>query len=473
MDKKYKLMLLALACCAGGMSAQTLVQARKWFTDGEFEKAKPVFQRLVKQAPSNANYNFWYGACCYETGEINEALPYLEKSAQRKVVDGFLYLSRAYYDLYRFDDAITNLEDHIYWLERKKRDTSVADSLMTKYRLGARMIRGVEKVTVIDSFVVDKKEFLSAYKLSKESGEIIPTMTNSTACIRFVNEMGDRMVEAIPDAEGETKLYSSVKLTDEWGKPRSLEDLNGSGQNLNYPFMDSDGITLYYAAQGEGSIGGYDIFVTRYNSDNNTYFRPDNIGMPFNSPFNDYMYAIDDFNNLGWFASDRWQPEGKVCVYVFIPNETKNVYDYETTEPETLTELAMLKGIQKTWSDTGKVRIAKQQLAQIMYGGEEEKQRHDFNFIISDNAVYHFLSDFRSAEARKMYQTLQQKEKDLTTLSQSLEQLRSQYASAAQSGKEQMAPGILDKEKRVEELYKEIESLGTDIRNTEIKSLTH
>ena len=155
MDKKYKLMLLALACCSGSMSAQTLAQARKWFTDGDFEKAKPVFQRLVKQAPSNANYNYWYGACCYETGETSEALPYLEKSAQRKVIDGFLYLSKAYYDLYRFDDAITNLEDHIYWLERKKRDTAEADSLMTRFRLGARMIRGVEKVTVIDSFVVD------------------------------------------------------------------------------------------------------------------------------------------------------------------------------------------------------------------------------------------------------------------------------------------------------------------------------
>ena len=157
--------------------------------------------------------------------------------------------------------------------------------------------------------------------------------------------------------------------------------------------------------------GGYDIFITRYNSDDNTYFRPDNIGMPFNSPYNDYMYAVDDFNNLGWFASDRRQPEGKVCIYVFVPNETKDVYDYETTEPEALAELAMLKEIQKTWSDAGKVRIAKQQLAQIMYGEEEQKQRHDFYFVIDDNAVYHFLSDFRSAEARKMFQSLQQKEK--------------------------------------------------------------
>ena len=61
---------------------------------------------------------------------------------------------------------------------------------------------------------------------------------------------------------------------------------------------------------------------------------PENVGMPFNSPYNDYMYVIDEFNDLGWFASDRYQPEDKVCVYVFVPNESKQVYDYESTSPK-------------------------------------------------------------------------------------------------------------------------------------------
>ena len=161
MNKKHTLALLLL-CAAGGVSAQTLSQAQKWFTNGEFDKAKPVFERLVKQSPSSANYNFWYGACCYETGELDKALPYLEKSAKRKVINGFLYLGKAYYDLYRFDDAISSLEDHIYWLELKKRDTSEAEKLMVKFRQGARMIRGIEKIAVIDSFSIDKADFLKA-----------------------------------------------------------------------------------------------------------------------------------------------------------------------------------------------------------------------------------------------------------------------------------------------------------------------
>ena len=168
MTTRYKLTLLALCSC-GGTFSQTLNQAKQWFNAGELEKAKPVFERLVRQAPSNASYNYWYGACCYETGELQKSVPSLEKRAARKYIDDYLYLSRAYYDLYRFDEAIENLEEHIYWLERKKRDASSTDGLMTKYRMGARMIRGVENVKVVDRLEGDKASFSKAYRPSKDA----------------------------------------------------------------------------------------------------------------------------------------------------------------------------------------------------------------------------------------------------------------------------------------------------------------
>ena len=74
MITKYTLTLLTLFCMSN-IAAQTLNQAKQWFNEGKFAEAKPVFQRLVKQAPSNANYNFWYGACCSETGELAESKP--------------------------------------------------------------------------------------------------------------------------------------------------------------------------------------------------------------------------------------------------------------------------------------------------------------------------------------------------------------------------------------------------------------
>ena len=44
------------------------------------------------------------------------------------------------------------------------------------------------------------------------------------------------------------------------------------------------------------------------------------------------MMVIDEAKQLGWFVSDRYQPEGKVCVYLFIPNDNRERVDSEDVE---------------------------------------------------------------------------------------------------------------------------------------------
>lgn len=464
-QKKYLTALLGL-CMAGTAGAQTLTQAKNFFEQGEFEKAKPVFERLVKQSPSNASYNFWYGACCYETGENEKAYTYLSKSAKRRYIDAYLYLGKWCYDAYRFDEAEENLNEYIDLRSRKKGSTEDGERMLEKVRRGQRMIRGVEKVAVIDSFVVDKQDFLKAYKLSADAGDIRITENG----VQFTNEMGDKQLQSVRNAEGQASLYSSMKMIDQWSKPEAVTSINELG-NADYPFVAGDGITMYYASDNEESMGGYDIFVTRYDSDDNSYLRPDNLGMPFNSPANDYMYVIDDLNNLGWFVSDRRQPEGKVCVYVFVPNASKQVYDYENGDPDQIAALARLNRISDTCTDEDKVRTARQQLAALVYSKDENTRKADFTFIVDDSATYHSLRDFRSAEARKQFQMLQQKEKDLESLIGQLDKKREAYAQAAESNRANMAPGMLDMEKRVEQLRQDIEELTNTVRNTEIRQL--
>ena len=157
----------------------------------------------------------------------------------------------------------------------------MAEAELEQIKQAARMIKGVENITVIDSFVVDKNDFLKAYKISKESGALYhdPTISGTV----YQTEMGNKVLYGNKSTDGKMQLYSRIRLLDGWSEPEPLMSLNEQG-NVNYPFLMSDGITLYYASDGEGSLGGYDIFVTRYDSENGNYLRPDNIGMPFNSP---------------------------------------------------------------------------------------------------------------------------------------------------------------------------------------------
>lgn len=466
MMKKYIFGLLTLFY-VNAIPAQTLSQAKVLFEKGEFEKAQTAFSTLIKRSPSSAEINYYMGASLYETGESEKALPYLKKSAQRNYIGAFRYLGKVYVKMYQFDEALKNHETYIHWLEEKKRDTEMAESELLQLRNKARMFKNVEKVMVIDSIVIDKQQFLDAYKISSTAGKILNNGNDNGIC--HENEMGNkRIVSEMKD--NKMQLYTQTKLIDEWSEKEPITALNGNG-NVNYPFLLGDGTTLYYASDEEGTLGGYDIFVTRYDSEENTYLRPSNIGMPFNSPANDYMYVIDEFYNLGWFATDRNQPDGKVCIYVFIPNESKQTYNYEATDLKTIMDAATLREIRTTWSDEEKVRNAHRHLTTIKCTEKDDSIKKDFHFIINDNATYTTFADFQSIEARTSFQLLLQKEKDLNTLRQALQQKRNEFESENGLGKKKLEPSILSLEKRIPQLMEEVNKLTLEVRRQESEKL--
>ena len=464
--KRYIFYLIAW-CCIGTLSAQTLSQSKKLFENGEYEQAKTAFAKFIKGSPNNAEYNYYYGASLYETGELEKSLPYFEKSAKRNYIGAFRYLGKVYADLYRFDEAVENYETHIEWLDEKNRDTEQAEAELSELLKKTRMFKSVEKVAVIDSFVVSKNKFLDAYKISSTSGKI--QWNDGRNGTVYENEMGNKRLLS-EEKDSLMQLYTQEKLLDGWGEKIAVESLNDSC-NVNFPFLMGDGTTLYYASDGEGTLGGYDIFVTRYDSEDNTYLRPSNIGMPFNSTANDYLYAVDEFNNLGWFVTDRNQPTDTVCVYVFVPNESKETYNYEATDPQVIMDAATLRSIQTTWTDEEQVRDARQRLAALKYGKEKEVKKTDFQFIVDDSATYTVWEDFRSKEAQNMYRQLVQKEKDLNQLQTNLAQKREQFATENGLGRKKLEPSILDLEKRIPQLVEEVEKLAIEVRRLEIAKL--
>ena len=470
MKGKYILFLIcSLFLCE--VSAQTLEQARTLFTKGEYEQAKPVFKKYTKSQPSNGNYNYWYGVCCLKTGEAEEAVKPLEIAVKKRVAGGQLYLGQAYNDTYRFEDAVNCFEEYIADLSKRKRSTEEAEALLEKSKADLRMLKGVEDVCIIDSFVVDKANFLSAYKISEESGklftfnEFFQTEGDHPGTV-YETEIGNKIYYSEKGERGNLDIFSKNKLLNEWSNGRPLPgSINESG-NANYPCVLSDGVTIYYATDGEG-LGGYDIFVTRYNTNTDSYLTPENVGMPFNSPYNDYMYVIDEYNNLGWFASDRFQPEEKVCIYVFIPNSSKQTYNYEAMDPQQMIRLAQIHSLKETWKDENTVTEALQRLKEAINHKPQERRVVDFEFVIDDSTTYYQLSDFKSPKAKLLFQSYRQLEKDYLQQEDKLNGLRQQYASANQQGKEKLAPAILDLEKRILQMNEELDALGVSVRNAE------
>ena len=189
--------------------------------------------------------------------------------------------------------------------------------------------------------------------------------------------------------------------------------------------------------------------------------------MPFNSPYNDYMYAIDEFNNLGWFASDRYQPEGKVCIYVFIPNDTKSVYSFENTDKEKLAKLAKIHAIKDSWINPTQVQDAQKRLANINDEPSNVTPKHDFEFVINDNYTYYQLTDFTSPQARNAYNRYRQMEIAYQETASRLEQLRGQYATGDAAAKNRLRNNILQEELKEKELYEQMIQAAKEVRQLE------
>ena len=334
------------------------------------------------------------------------------------------------------------------------------------------MLSSTQQVMIIDSIVVDKEQFINYIPLPSECGSLMyydaffGTSGHSDSYV-WLNEFKNRAYYSVADATGKAEIGTIDKLGTNWTKGKRLEGLSYSNP-LNYPYLMADGITLYFGQKGgNNTLGGYDIYVTRYDAESGTYFRPENIGLPFNSPANDYMYLEDETDNIGWFVTDRRQPEGKVCIYTFIPNKTRRNYDLSEYDEAQVKRFAAIESISDTWTDNQKREDALQRLSQMREHLKQTNSDDNIRFVINDNVTYRQVSQFKSSSAKKLFLSLIQAQERFAADNERLESLRDQYAGGSEVTRARLTPTILDLEKTLEQTEQDIKDMEKQIRNAE------
>lgn len=475
--KRIKLIIISALFCVFA-NAQTLQQGRNLFLQGDYEKAKPIMLKYLKQKPDDASRNYWYGVCCMETGEREKALPYLEKAAAKKIFKAYRVMGEYYLSKEDYQPAITNLEAFVKGISADKElhDQALEDSLTMvtdSLKVLFRMLRNTSRICFIDSFVVSKEELFSTYIVGESTGSFYPSaqfFDDDSEGEVFLPETGQNILYSRLTPQGVFRFFSKFKSFDRWTDETPVNGLDTDG-DLRYPFLQNDGITIYYAASGSESMGGLDIFVSRYSTATGKYLKPENIGMPFNSEANDYLYVIDEDNNLGWFATDRRQPEGMVCVYVFIPSERYQKYNYDNGDTLAIHRAARLTSISDTQSDLNAVRAARQRLTLLRYELSEKAEQGSFSYIIDDVTTYHSLDDFKCPDAAKLYERWTELKHQYDTDLAKLNKQRDDYVNASRQEKERMTKQMLEFEEKVLKTEQQVMKMENDIRTTEINYL--
>ncbi len=453
--KRYLLLHIIICCCVFTLKAQTAVQADKLFIEQNYTEAKAAYANLLKRDARHALYLYRYARCAYELGETQEAIAYFEKAGTKYALRDF-YLGELYKQTYRFDQALTAYQRYL----------SAIDSAHERYRYVAQQIEYVEKgirylrrvvdIAIIDSVVLPKSTFLQAYKLGAESG----SLTDSLGAVTYTNQRNDRRI-LTDKVHNRFALLSCQRLLDGWSACDTLRlELTG---NANYPFVLSDGLTLYFASDDKAGLGGYDIYLTRYNAEQNTYLTPENVGFPINSSANDYMLAIDEVTHRGYFATDRFTPDSLVAIYTFIPNsETRILRDVDSAY---LRAAAQLKAYRK---DT--TQAAKQHWTQTTSSQAADIEVQAFFFVVNDAIVCHNSTDFQSIDARNLLKNYLRMEKEITKKADALHKARIQYAKATQNERTALANTILQFELQIPQLQAEYEALAAQIRLLELRA---
>ena len=444
-------LFISFLLCALSLMAQKNLSADKLFQMGEYALAQEKYAKVLESYPTSSLYLYKYARCADLLGDYPTALAYYAQAGDR-YVDKYFYMAEIYLQLWHADEAIEAYQTYQSLLEEPAGNEQYIQQQILWAEKLQRYLRRVERLSVIDSVLVPIDEILQQCVLSSEVGRL---QTDSLRGMAYINQREDYKLwsQMVGDT---TKLFTSHRLLEDWSEPEQLPATVNFTSEQSAPYLLADGVTLYFAAKDTNGLGGLDIYVSRYNSVTEQYTSPDNIGMPYNSPANEYMLMLDEVQEVGYLATDRFAPEGYVHVYSFALPKHKQYWRGLPTD--SLVGYAQLRTFQRS-----SVAVPSQSLV-------AEHKDDAIAFVLNDSVVYTSAEDFRSSDAYVMFvewEALQQKHIGELEL---LEELRLEYLESSEKRRSELAPTILQLEQKISQYDQHSHNLLQQIRQIEMSA---
>lgn len=269
--------------------------------------------------------------------------------------------------VYRFDESLSAYEsalsltdDTLFFAVDSSLKLDIQDRVLMSEN-GKSMAAFVDVPSVLARRKFSLEEFFLYYPLADSSWRAIPNQLDSASGHKFARALFARddartLYWSAQDNEGIRNIYTSTLRDTLWTLPSLLNEHMTSASDEIYPILSPDGKSLFFSSAGLYGIGGYDIYVSRWNDDSNDWDAPVNMGFPYSSPADDFLYADSEDGRYTVFASNRDCSADSVWVYVL---EFDNVPVRRAVEsPEELLDIAQLmpaeSGKEESLSDNDK-----------------------------------------------------------------------------------------------------------------------
>ena len=185
-------------------------------------------------------------------------------------------------------------------------------------------------------------------------------------------------------------------------------------------------------------------------SNGSDFLQPQNLGMPYNSPYDDYMMAIDETTGYGFWVTDRNQIPDSVTLYMFRVNDLRRNYPGDEAA---LADYARITSVSATpGASDSQFMKAYRKPARSVNSDRPKSDGSGYAIAVPGRGVITSASQIRTQigmDALTRYVGVKQRRDAIVT---ELSDLRSSYAS----GNKSIADRLLSLEQELPDLEKQM-----------------
>ena len=190
------------------------------------------------------------------------------------------------------------------------------------------------------------RDFHLFYPMKAGSWYPVPNQLDSSEydgfaqALYFPSGADEIYFSALDTISGVRDICQMEYLDSLWSAPQKIFTMITAESNEIYPLLSADGQTLYFASDGLYGMGGYDIYSSTWNQADQSWSMPVNLGFPYSSPYDDFLFYNTPDGKYTIFASNRETSRDSVNIYVLAYEA--NPIRKTITDVERLRDIATL-----------------------------------------------------------------------------------------------------------------------------------
>ena len=305
---------------------QLVKSSSSFFEKKQYSLAIDGYRQLLSNDLKNVDYNFCYAVCLFYTKNPKSSEKYfnylLEQAQCPKEV--YYFKGRLYHLNYEFDNAIEMYSTYISLKTKKSQDFGASQEIQ-RCQNAKELLKSPRAIQVVRQDQKNTEDYFSAYLFDsinyklysqEDFGKKYNSKKAFTPKYVFKRGMKYRFFSSYSNdiESGKDIFYQKKNENNNWDPPQRLSTDINTLMDEDFPFYDEHSGYLYFSSSGHNSMGGYDLFRSKFYRETLKSEKVENLNFPYSSTANDFLFVPNLPSENVIFSTDRNRDLGGITV---------------------------------------------------------------------------------------------------------------------------------------------------------------